>query len=156
MTKDFSESSDNEDNDHSSFRESNSMTSFSGNDDSSQSEDENSSQSEDEDIPFGWNPYTRQHKLDVDLPSFTEISRINYSSTEKTPISYFQLFLSDDVFEYICQMTEKYYQENKKKKAFTHKKKWETPDVMTMKCYFGLILYGCGEEAFFERILVQR
>ena len=35
-------------------------------------------------------------------------------------------------------MTDSYYQQNNNKKKRGHKKKWTSPDTITMKCYFGI------------------
>lgn len=77
------------------------------------------------------------------LPKFTNKPGINKDlASLKTPIEFFQLFFSDHLLHEVCDMTNKYCQENKNtKKVSKHKKKWVTPDLPTIKCFFGFV-YG--------------
>jgi len=79
---------------------------------------------------------SRQHKLEVDLPQFSKAQSANINIPDLgPPISYFELIMDDDIFQYICNMTEKHFQLRNPKRASSHKKKWETPDINSMKCF---------------------
>ena len=102
-----------------------------------------SSQSEMEEEEFFW-------KLTQDNTNLWIIfrnSQINQELTKillvwKLPLNSFNFFLATIVLHEVCDMTNKYYQENKNtKKVSKHKKKWVTPDLPTIKCFFGILLF---------------
>jgi len=60
------------------------------------------------------------------------------------PIEFFQLFLSDEILQEICLITNESYQSKDKKngrRRDSHKKKWEDLDKSTLRCFFGMLLF---------------
>jgi len=133
--KDISESSESD----SSVLESDSE-SYEGSSDESRSDNTSESDIEEEDV---WKTYTRQNKLHVTLPKYTNKPGINPQITGlRTPIEFFQLFYSDYIFQEICHLTDKYYQSRRNRKQdSSHKRKWRNPDLSTMKSFFGILLF---------------
>ena len=72
---------------------------------------------------------------------------VNFDTTTASPLEYFQLFFSDDVFECICNNTNKFKKfrvEQKKVTSPDYKEQfWYDTNVNEMRAYFGLaILFG--------------
>jgi len=90
-----------------------------------------------------WKTYTRQHKLNVNLPKYSNKPGNNQGIDGlKAPIEFFQLFFSDHIFQEICKLSDKYYHSKSYKRQYSsHKRKWKTPDLPTMKNFFGILLY---------------
>jgi len=107
--------------------------------DSSQSEDEEEEKTQNID----WKRYTRKNKLHYTLPRFTQNPSVNRNLMDlQNPYEFFGLFFYDEVLYDICELTDKYYQKNKDThKRRSHHKLWQKPDLATMKCYFGQLLY---------------
>ena len=72
---------------------------------------------------------------------------VNFDTTTASPLEYFQLFFSDDVFERICNNTNKFKKfrvEQKKITSPDYKEQfWYDTNVNEMRAYFGLaVLFG--------------
>jgi len=100
-----------------------------------------SSDEEDDEEISEWIPYSNEWNLlnmDSDNQPQSKINKklIDYSE----PIHYFSLFLDEDLLEEICRLTELYYKRNtetKQNSSQKKKRKWETPDIPTLKCFLG-------------------
>ena len=90
-----------------------------------------------------WKRYSRQNKVSFTLPTFTEGPSINNDlKCLYSPYEFFELYFHEDVYNDICELTDNYYKNKKiNHRRKSHHKKWEKPDVITMKCYFGQLLY---------------
>ena len=71
----------------------------------------------------------------------------DFDTSIATPLDYFQLFFSDEVFQRICDNTNKFKQFRVQQKQITApnfvEKFWEETYVAEMKAYFGLaVLFG--------------
>ena len=72
---------------------------------------------------------------------------VNFDTTTASPLEYFQLFFSDDVFERICNNTNKFKKfrvEQKKITSPDYKEQfWYDTNVNEMRAYFGLaVIFG--------------
>ena len=83
---------------------------------------------------FEWRKYTRQNKLLYFLPAFTQESSLRKNlDMLQEPQEFFELFFYDDVFENLCEYTDKYSESKQSHKAKTHHKQWSKPDLTEMK-----------------------
>ena len=96
-------------------------------------------------------PEWTQDFMDIHVKQFTGPVRTNLSpefdTSIATPLDYFQLFFPDEVFQTICDNTNKFKQFRVQQKRITTpdfvEKFWEDTNVPEMKAYFGLaVIFG--------------
>lgn len=109
---------------------------------SSNSMSDEQSRIEEEDY---WQKYSEDNKLHFSLPNFLQSVGVNNQiKALKDPIEFFQLFFGDGIFEELCDLTDIHYNQkhkSKHKKRDSHHRRWQKPDLSSMKCYFGILLY---------------
>jgi len=74
-----------------------------------------------------WEKCSIEETLQISLPAFGERVGVSPELRElRTPIEFFQLYFSNDVFEDICDYTDRYYQQkhgkNNRKRDSHHRK----------------------------------
>ena len=69
----------------------------------------------------------------------------NFDTSTATPLNYFQLFFSDDVFQRICDNTNKFQRYRVQQKKITSpnyvEKFWQDTEIREMKAYFGIAVF---------------
>ena len=96
-------------------------------------------------------PEWTQDFSDIHVNQFTgpvgSLLGIDFDTSVASPLDYFQLFFSDNVFQKICDNTNKFKKFRVEQKKITSpnfaEKFWEDTDVPEMKAYFGIaVIFG--------------
>jgi len=98
-----------------------------------------------DDNNFGpWEEYGEETYFeDLDPPFRRKYKCRGLLSGLNEPIDFFNLFISDELLEDVCEKSDKYYKKYKNNTRLakrTHKKKWNKPDLVEIRGFLGLLL----------------